>query len=72
MPLTKAELSASSIADLPSRAELDAIYGGKGATVLITGTRLTAAQEVGMRVHLLAAYDDAINPYDVYYVYAIA
>jgi len=53
----------------PSRAELDEISGGRGATVLITGTRLTAEQVEGLKVHLLAAYDDAINPYDVYYVY---
>ena len=54
---------------IPSRAELDEVSAGRGAPVLITGTRLTPEQEDGLRVHLLASYDNAINPYDVYYVY---
>lgn len=54
---------------IPSRAELDAIPVGSGAAVLILGTPLTQEQEDGLKVHLLAAYDNAINPYDVYYVY---
>ena len=54
---------------IPSRTELDAISAGSGAAVLILGTPLTQEQEDGLKVRLLAAYDDAINPYDVYYVY---
>lgn len=54
---------------VPSRAELDEVSGGRGAAVLIMGTPLTQEQEEGLKVHLLVAYDNAINPYDLYYVY---
>jgi hypothetical protein len=54
---------------IPSRAELDEVSGGRGVPVLIMGKPLTLEQEDGLQVHLLAAYDNAINPYDVYYIY---
>jgi hypothetical protein len=54
---------------VPNRADLDEAYGGKGAPVLILGKRLTLEQEDGLKVHLLAAYDNAINPFDAYYIY---
>jgi hypothetical protein len=54
---------------IPSRAELDEASGGKGAPVLIMGTPLTLEQEDALKVHLLAFFDNAINPYDLYYVY---
>jgi hypothetical protein len=54
---------------IPSRAELDEISGGRGVPVLIMGKPLTLEQEDGLKVHLLASFDNAINPYDLYYVY---
>jgi hypothetical protein len=54
---------------IPSRAELDEASGGKGAPVLIMGTPLTLEQEDALKMHLLAFFDNAINPYDLYYVY---
>jgi len=54
---------------LPNRAELNQIAEGSGAPVLITEKPLTLQQEGELRVHLLAAFDDAINSYDRYYLY---
>jgi hypothetical protein len=33
------------------------------------GKPLTLEEEDGLKVHLLASFDNAINPYDLYYVY---
>jgi hypothetical protein len=54
---------------VPSHDELNELSVGSGAPVLIMGYPLTPTQADGLKVHLLAAYDNAINPYDVYYVY---
>jgi hypothetical protein len=54
---------------IPSRAELDEASRGRGAPVLILEKPLTLEEEDGLKVHLLAAFDNAINPDDLYYVY---
>lgn len=54
---------------IPSRAELDEASRGRGAPVLILEKPLTLEEEDGLNIHLLAAFDNAINPDDLYYVY---
>jgi hypothetical protein len=54
---------------IPSRSELDEVSAGREAPVLIMGTPLTPAQKDVLKIHLLAAYNNAINPYDLYYIY---
>ena len=54
---------------IPSRAELDEASRGRTYPVLILEKPLTLKEEDGLKVHMLAAFDNAINPYDLYYVY---
>jgi len=54
---------------VPGRAELNELFAGSSAPVLIMGKPLTREQEDGLHVHLIAAFDNAINPYDLYYIY---
>ena len=54
---------------IPSRAELNEASAGRGVPVLIMGKPLTLEQEGELKVHKLAAFDNAINPYDTYYLY---
>ena len=54
---------------VPSREELNEASGGKGVPILITEKPLTLEQEDGLKIHLLAAYNNAINSQDAYYIY---